>query len=230
MPTKIEWAQETWNPITGCTSISEGCQNCYAARMTKRNLWGYDFRPGTEHPNRWEAPSHWRKPRLIFVGSMGDIFHEAVTDAQLDRLFTTMTHPMGGASHHTYMLLTKRPERILQAPFERFAEWPNIWLGVTAENQRRADERIPILLEIPARIRFVSIEPMLGPVRIGVTGTALDWVVCGGETGPGARAMGLTWAFDLRDQCAEAGIPFFFKKVGLNKPTPKDLQIRQWPK
>lgn len=249
MATGIEWCDETWNPVTGCAPISEGCDHCWAQRMAKRlrGRYGYyreiPFAP-TLHADRLEKPTRWRRPRWIFVCSMGDLFHEDVPDEWIDQVFSVMTHPMGGANHHVYMLLTKRPARILKGHAERFAEWPHIWLGVSVENQARADERIPILLEIPAAVRFISVEPMLGPVILsqgyvdylagwhtepehapGCNGSCyscpvpvqvqddgLDWVVCGAETGPGARPMELAWARSLRDQCQAEGVPFFFKR------------------
>ena len=229
MTTKIEWADETINPITGCTQISEGCANCYAKRMATRlaGRYGYPksdpFRPGAFHPEEIKKPSKWKKPRRIFVCSMGYIFHERVAPGDLCDVFEMM-HIY---RRHTFMLLTKRPER---AP--KHVSWwtKNIWLGVSAENQARADERIPILLRIPAAVRFVSVEPMLGPVdianiqkafwlyddeygsRIRRREDGIHWVICGGETGPGKRKMETKWATDLRDQCVAAGVPFFFKK------------------
>jgi|SRR5690554_5133613 len=169
--TRIEWAQKVWNPVTGCTKISSGCQNCYAERMAKR-LRGRCGYPADEpfrvtlHPERLEKPLRWRKPRMIFVCSMGDLFHEGVPDDFINKVFTVMTSPISGANHHTYLMLTKRPDRILKGHAERFKDWPNIWLGVTVENQEMADKRIPILLQIPAAVRFVSVEPMLSPVRL----------------------------------------------------------------
>jgi protein gp37 len=263
---KIEWTEKTWSPITGCTKISPGCAHCYAERMAKRLAGRYGY-PADEpfrvtlHPERLQEPAHWRKPRIVFPCSMSDMFHPDVPDEFINKMLTMMTHPMMGASHHTYLILTKRPERILSGHAERFAEWKNIWLGVTAENQEMADKRIPILLQIPAAVRFVSVEPMLGPVWIdpwiGKNGglgrcdvcswpyaeghpassiharcnnpacptggewrtsvsyrPALDWVICGGESGPGARPMHPDWVRSLRDQCQSAGVPFFFKQWG----------------
>jgi len=186
MPTKIEWATDTWNPITGCSPISEACQNCYAKRMSKRlaGRCGYPkddpFRV-TLHPDKLEQPLRWKKPRMIFVCSMGDLFHDDVPEIEIIRVFAVMAD----AQQHTYLVLTKRPERmkeVLTSPSIANDVWlmtntgisedkpiwplPNVWLGVTAENQARADERIPILLQIPATVRFVSVEPMLGPVDL----------------------------------------------------------------
>jgi len=244
MPTRIEWAGETWNPITGCTKISAGCANCYAERMANRlanmpgsgydkeNPFGVKF-----HPGRLDQPLHWKKPRKIFVCSMGDIFHEDVTDSWLDDVFFTAANL---ARQHTYLVLTKRPQRMYEYFTKKIEDgftWregityvplPNVWLGVTAENQQAADERIPVLLQTPAAKRFVSVEPMLGPVSLGgldfvsniyrpwidYPDVMLDWVICGGETGPGARPMHPDWARSLRDQCVSADVPFFFKSLG----------------
>jgi protein gp37 len=231
--TKINWANKVWNPITGCTKISEGCENCYAARMAKRlaGRFGYPaddpFRPGVVHEDKLAEPLNWKKPSRVFVCSMGDIFHEHVSAITTVNIFQVMQ----AAKHHTFILLTKRPEiaeqRIAGMDFCNYIKWPlpNVWLGVTAENQQRADERIPILLQIPAAVRFVSVEPMLGPVDIydymyvvgtvdpPVLGRGLDWVICGGETGPGARLMLADWAKSLRAQCVAAGVPYFLKKT-----------------
>lgn len=239
--TKIEWAQASWNPITGCTPISEGCNHCYAQRMAirLRGRYGYPedgpFRV-TAHPDKLDEPTGWLQPKIIFVCSMGDLFHPDVKDEWISSIFETMFWN----THHRFLVLTKRPERMLEIvrrieagsacrylygdesgaelmcrPFD--TEFSNVWLGVTAENQRRADERIHVLLEIPAARRFVSIEPMLGPVDLsqwlGRSG-GLDWVICGGETGPGARPVHPDWVRSLRDQCQMAGVPFFFKSWG----------------
>lgn len=228
---KIEWTEATWNPVTGCTPISEGCEHCYAKRMATRlrGRCGYPedepFRV-TAHPDKLDEPHHWLKPRKIFVCSMGDLFHEDATWKR-DGVFSTVW----SCRWHRFMFLTKRAQRMSGALDHFYRVWkygpkpfPNLWLGVSAENQRRADERIPVLLEIPAVRRFVSIEPMLGPVDLrrafGTEGPRqtyieqLDWVICGGETGPGARPLHPDWVRSLRDQCQAAGVPFFFKSWG----------------
>lgn len=234
--TKIEWAEKTWNPISGCTKISESCQHCYAERMSKRlaGRCGYEkhnpFRV-TIHPDKISEPLRWRKPSRIFVCSMGDLFHEDVPFMEIAKIFGHM-HT---AYWHTYLLLTKRPKRMAEflkwfvGPEWRGAwpnEYPHLWLGVTAENQARADERIPTLLQIPAAVRFVSIEPCLSDINLGPylwdyydQGSRrplnkLHQVICGGETGPGARPMHPGWVRSLRDQCRAAGTPFFFKSWG----------------
>lgn len=238
MPSKIEWCQETWNPITGCTQISEGCSHCYAERMSKRLAGRYGYPKNDPfrviyHPDRIDQPLHWKKPRIVFVCSMGDIFHNDVDDWAIDRVMDRIW--AAECNHHTFLILTKRPARM----FKYFAsmmndqiEKPNLWLGVTAENQRRADERIPILLKIPAAVRFVSVEPMLGLVNITHNDTIkgyLDWVICGAETGPGARPMKLGWAGFLKDQCAKAEVPFFFKKDSQGKRTLGGRLYEQYP-
>lgn len=265
---RIEWTDATWNPITGCTPISEGCANCYAKRMAETRLagrMGYDkddpFKV-TFHPDKLDQPSRWAKPRKIFVCSMGDLFHEDVPVEWIARVWAMMwrsapwtwikddpVRTMQGG--HVFMVLTKRPRRMAEL-LNKESFWnlviesgalsmravepvPHIWLGVTAENQARADERIPILLDTPAAVRFVSVEPMLGPVDLrgllvaeGKAGSpyldaldarqlwlpSLDWVICGGETGQNARPMHPDWARALRDQCVAARVPFFFKQWG----------------
>lgn len=241
---KIEWTEATWNPITGCTPISEGCANCYAKREAETRLrgrCGYDkddpFKV-TFHESRLDQPLRWTKPRKIFVCSMGDLFHEDVPVKWINDVFRVIQR----ATAHRFMVLTKRPER-MRDYFRRVLEargWPegdvpfsNVWAGVTVENQKRAEERTPILLDTPAAVRFVSVEPMLGPISlidqrephfeflhdIGI-GSTLDWVICGGETGPGARPMHPDWVRSLRDQCQFAGTPFFFKSWGAWAPRP----------
>lgn len=237
--TKIEWAEVTWNPVTGCTPVSEGCQNCYAKRMATRlrGRCGYPendpFRV-TLHPERLKEPLRWKKPRRVFVCSMGDLFHPDVPVEFIDRVFAIMAL----ATQHTFIILTKRPLRMKEYIKYRAArnfyhlkhiEWPLpcVWLGVSCENQRAADERIPILLQTPAAVRFVSVEPMLGPVDLETQlGNAeesrhclngwhgIDWVICGGETGPRARPMHPAWVRSLQNQCQAAGVPFFFKSWG----------------
>ena len=244
--TNIEWTDVTWNPVTGCTKISAGCKHCYAERFAKRirGRCGYPaddpFRV-TLHPDRLNQPRHWRKPRKIFVCSMSDLFHEDVPDWFLDRVFAVMKR----CPHHVFMLLTKRPERMHRFvgsdPSLSADPVPNVMLGVSAENQQAVDQRIPILLDTPAAIRFVSCEPLLGPIDLllrvrsrgdfyrtldarcrqasldrisGVVSNDLDWVIVGGETGSGARPVDPEWVRSLRDQCQHAGVPFFFKRWG----------------
>jgi len=259
MGTGIEWAEESWNPVTGCTPVSEGCAHCYAERLASTRLRGRFGYPAEEpfrvtvHEDRFEQPLRWRKPRRVFVCSMGDLFHEDVPSLAIGRVLNVI----GSCPQHTFLLLTKRPHRmrvVLQKYCEMFNRnhpLGNVWVGVTAENQARAEERIPVLLKVPARVRFVSVEPMLGQVDLhsipyqGDTqyylnvlssryserrpvgdydGTwfgfglarlgKVDWVICGGETGPGARPMNVRWSVDLKDQCVAARVPFFFKRFG----------------
>ena len=235
--TKIDWTGYSWNPITGCTPISEGCQNCYTKRIAQRlrGRYGYPkddpFRV-TLHEDRLGQPLGRKKPAKVFVCSMGDLFHEDVPDDFINSIFEIMESPFYGGNHHTYLILTKRPARILDGHFKHFAQWPNIWLGVTAENQKRADERVPILLKIPARIRFVSIEPILKPVILWkyFAFNGIHWVIAGCESGPGRRPAQTDWFRSLRDQCQEAGVPFFLKQMEVNGKvvhTPK-LDGRAW--
>lgn len=234
--TKIEWTDRTWNPITGCSPVSEGCAHCYAARMAKRLAGrcgyphGWPFCPGTAHEDHLDDPLKWKKPTRVFVCSMGDLFHGAVKYGDIMAVWQVMAQ----CQRHTFMVLTKRPERMhmVISDFARFpglSILPNVWLGVTAENQARADERIPILLQTPAAKRFVSYEPALGAVEwdgwlrgwpryVGddkweQTCPPIDWLIAGAETGPKARPAELDWFRDARDQCADAGVPFFLKKV-----------------
>lgn len=290
MATKIPWAEETWNPIIGCSHISPGCDHCYAERMaarltmisSMRNRYGVVVEHG-----RWsgithfmaselERPLRWRKPRTIFVCSMGDLFHETVEREFIEAVFGAMSL----CGHHTFLVLTKRPARMQKffasttlgacqssfcllspdqegnyAIYDTSAingaggnAWPlpNVWLGVTAEDQQRADERIPYLLDTPAVRRFVSIEPMLGPVDLnrlfwesasGLGGgwesclsgkqfnpwlgemfdaPKLDWVIAGCESGPGRRPVKVEWFRSLRDQCEASGVPFFLKQMDVD--------------
>lgn len=223
MTTKIEWCDETWNPITGCTPISEGCANCYARRMANRlrGRHGYPeddpFRPGTVHDDKLDQPGKWRKARRVFVCSMGDLFHAQVSGKAINLVWSMVYN----WNQHKFLFLTKRPDN-LRRWTKRKSEgtfwpeddiWPDwTWLGVTAENQARAEERIPILLDTPAAVRFVSLEPLLGPVDLTPWIDKLDWVIVGAETGPGARLMARDWARSIHNQCVAAGVPFFFKK------------------
>lgn len=232
MVNRIGWCDETWNPMIGCTPVSEACEHCYARAMNARfGCPGGDktFRPHV-HPERLDKPLHWRKPRRIFVCSMSDLFHEAFTNHEVERVIVATQ----AAPQHTYLILTKRPERMRNwiAWFAhrhgtRFL-WPlpNVHLGVTVENQARADDRIPILIDTPAAVRFVCCEPLLGAVDI-VRGyqwakgcltdhykAPVDWVIVGGENGPGARPMHPEWALDLYCQCKAAGVAFWWKGSG----------------
>jgi len=231
--TTIEWADEVWNPVTGCSKVSEGCRHCYAERVAGR-FWGErKFTDVRVHPERLEDPLHWRKPRRVFVNSMSDLFHHDVPFHFVYRVWRTAAL----ANQHTFMILTKRPDRMLE--FSHWmaggddisvAEWPqNVWLGVSVETQKEADKRVPLLLETPAAVRFVSCEPLLGPVRLGEWLPSydptqhyarpehegkLDWVIAGGESGPGARPCHPDWARGLRDACLASNVPFFFKQWG----------------
>lgn len=282
----IEWTDATWNPITGCSVISPGCTNCYAMKLAGTRLQHHPSRAGLTNDTKagpvwtgevrlnpeWiDQPLRWRRPRMIFVCAHGDLFHEAVSDEWIDRVFSIMA----AAHWHTFQVLTKRAERMRAyiasfrpcrvatgfvtrngeeptsyggpAHFGIMSEkrWPlpNVWLGVSAEDQKRADERIPLLLATPAAVRWVSAEPLLGPISLrgerstegwnwltgdaydvdptppatrwsGNTGRRINWVVVGGESGPGARPMHPDWARSLRDQCAAAGVPYFHKQNG----------------
>lgn len=230
---KIEWTQKVWNPVTGCTKISDGCTNCYAEKMAKRlkGRFGYPeedpFTP-TFHPDRLTEPISWIKPKMVFVCSMGDLFHEEISFQLTNAVFSAMAD----ANQHIYQVLTKRPERMKEF-FDiksnmhgiKWQPSPNVWLGVSAENQEQADKRIPILLQVPAAVRFVSCEPLLGLVNLTPylsppTGEmsagqrGLNWIIAGGESGHKARPMHPDWATSLRDQCKEASVPFFFKQWG----------------
>jgi protein gp37 len=249
---KIEWTDATWNPVTGCSKVSEGCRNCYALTFAERfrGTPGHYFERGfdvTLRPDKLDQPLRWRRPRRIFVNSMSDLFHPEVSDDFIDQVFAVMAL----APQHTFQMLTKRPERMaeyfrhhyrhakveieaaaisIDAGVEEEEEvtfdWPlpNVWLGVSVENQKAADERIPLLLQTPAAVRFLSCEPLLGPVDLdrwvvsdamGVPiGHEIDWVIVGGESGPGARPVHPDWVRSLRDQCQAAGVPFFFKQQG----------------
>ncbi len=284
--TGIEWTDATWNPLRGCTRVSEGCRNCYAETVAARfsgpgqpyeGLARWVDRPGETREARWtgkvalvekvlDQPLRWKRPRRIFVNSMADLFHEAVPDEWIDRIFAVMAL----APQHTFQILTKRPERMREylsdsvikariagraarmaqaadrdddATYDRVMDGPcplpNVWLGVSIEDQKAADERIPLLLETPAAIRWISAEPLLGGVNLtrimrstadwvycdnALTGfrahkaggsegnPRLDWVVLGGESGDGARPMHPDWARKIRDDCAAAGVPFLFKQ------------------
>ncbi len=208
----IEWTEATWNPVTGCTKVSPGCAHCYAERMAKRlkAMGQQRYRNGfklTLHPDALEAPLRWKRPRMVFVNSMSDLFHKDVPAEFIAKCFAVMEK----ATHHTFQVLTKRPGRAVE--LARQLPWPdNVWMGTSVEN---ADYtwRIELLTQIPAAIRFLSLEPLLGPIpRLPLTG--IDWVIVGGESGPHARAMDAKWVFQIRDRCLKHGVPFFFKQWG----------------
>lgn len=224
----IEWTEATWNPVTGCTKVSPGCKFCYAERMAKRlkamgqPRYADGFRL-TLQPDVVEAPLRWRSPRTIFVNSMSDLFHKDVPLEYIQQVFATMEQ----ADWHTFQVLTKRADRLEELAGE--LPWPeNVWMGVSVEN---ADStwRIEHLQRVPAQVRFLSVEPLLGPIpELPLAG--IHWVIVGGESGPGARPMDRAWVTDLRDQCLSARVPFFFKQWGgVNKSrTGRELEGRVW--
>ena len=278
---KIEWTDATWTPIrarnletgkTGwhCQHVSPGCEHCYSETLNRRIGSGLAFKPGHIKDvdvfldaKMLAAPLRWRAPRRIFVCSMTDLFGEWVPDEWIDDIFAVMI----SQPQHQFQVLTKRPERMRRyvhrlyealalADEELKCPAPNIWLGVSVENQARADERIPLLLETPAAVRFISAEPLLGPLDllhrescgdcdpcyggrpdqcavgsyfVGLLG-GLSWVIVGGESGPGKRPVDLAWLRSIRDQCLAAGVPLFVKQIDKRIPIPDDLMIRQWPK
>jgi len=285
---KIEWTDATWNPVTGCTKVSTGCKHCYAERLFPR-VYGRDMVPIENpavalaneetdrpreftdvwlHPERLEQPLHWKKPRMIFVNSMSDLFHEDIPFEFIHRIFAVMAK----TEQHTFQILTKRPKIMLKYTTKLWGSpLKNVWFGISCENQETADERIPLLLQLPAAVRFLSCEPLLDeidlreplnhyPVQTScrqyvtrdmaidagdrefegslysddeweqTVPEGIDWVIVGGESGPGYRPMNLDWARSIRDQCTVAGVPFFFKQTAGKKAIPDDLMIREYPK
>ena len=208
----IEWTEATWNPSTGCDALSPGCENCYAERLTKRlramgqKKYANGFQL-TLHPDTLELPLRWKQPQMIFVNSMSDLFHHAVPLAYIQRVFGTMR----AASWHQFQVLTKRSGRLL-ALSEKI-DWPkNVWMGVSVESEGYV-ARIDHLKRTGAQIKFLSLEPLLGPLdRLDLSG--IDWVIVGGESGPGARPVLAEWVTSIRSQCAQAGVAFFFKQWG----------------
>ena len=258
----IEWTSKTWNPVRGCSIVSKGCRSCYAMKQAHRfsgpggkyegltimtnggPVWSGDIRLV---PEKLIEPLHWKKPRMVFVNSMSDLFHEGVPDEFIDKVFAVMAL----CPQHTFQVLTKRPKRMrdylsvgatcIRISIRHQAEGlfgkdpgalpkaiPNIWLGVSAEDQQRANKRIPLLLQTPAAVRFVSYEPALGPVTFtGISSVPacfnallvgryprIDWVIVGGESGPKARPFDITWARSTVGQCRDAGVPVFIKQLG----------------
>jgi protein gp37 len=272
--TKIQWTDETWNPVRGCTEISPGCAHCYAKTFAERwrGVEGHPYEQGFDVrlvPEKLDEPLRWKRPRMVFVNSMSDLFHEDVPDEFLDLVFVTMAM----SPTHTFQVLTKRHERmrdymqsrdlgrIFETEHKEYGDtrvgadttalqvavgvhnimaahgkrtdptWPlpNVWLGVSVEDQKRADERIPLLLQTPAAVRFLSCEPLLGPINLHFGRSEglptenepcrerhwlLDWVIVGGESGPGARPCNIDWIRDIVRQCKAASVPCFVKQVG----------------
>lgn len=316
MPTSISWTNSTWNPVTGCEKVSQGCKNCYAEGIASR-FFAKQYPPNPDgsprmftdvrcHYERLDQPLRWRQPRMVFVNSMSDLFHEDVPDSFLLAVFTVManTHiATGNHESHIFQILTKRPKRMESfvsrlrwsrglavvdigergyvlnyMPHLEDSDWKslgggskapewlenfspsNVWLGVSVENQKAADERIPHLLNTPAAVRFLSVEPMLEAVdldsesaehvhalgcgesdhRVLSMCRGVDWVICGGESGPGARPFQVEWAYSLLGQCKAAGVPFFMKQLGSwsrgknrkgENPAewPEALRVREFP-
>ena len=268
----IEWTDATWNPTTGCTKVSPACAHCYIERTPPFRVRGRKFVNGhiplELHEDRLDAPLKRRKPTMYFVNSLSDLFHDDVPDAFIDRVFAVMAL----AEKHTFQVLTKRADRMLdyirsrpacdpghvaiwteQGPVERDGVsegmkyrvmWPlpNVWLGVSVENQRFADERIPLLLQTPAHVRFLSCEPLLGPLNLSQALPSrrhvlpmwaqdqVDWVIVGAESGPNVRPTDPAWVRSVRDQCVAASVPFFFKQWGgrTSKSGGRDLDGRTW--
>jgi protein gp37 len=208
----IEWNEMTWNPVTGCTKISQGCKHCYALRMANRlKAMGTDrYRNGfavTLHEDLVNLPRKWRAPRVVFVNSMSDLFHELVPLEFIQAVFRTMA----ACPQHTFQILTKRSERLAKLATE--LDWPvNVWMGVSVEDERVIG-RIPDLQSVPAAVRFLSLEPLIGPLK-SLPLDGIGWVIVGGESGPGARPMKCAWVKSIRKQCFAAGVPFFFKQWG----------------
>ena len=231
-PSEIEWTDATWNPVTGCTKIGPGCDNCYAHRFAERwrGIAGHPYEQGFDlrlWPSRLNQPSQWKKPRMIFVNSMSDLFHKRVDRRFIDRVFDAME----STNWHIYQVLTKRSSLMRSYVRERYGAQaaPNhIWLGTSVEDAAHK-RRIDHLRQINSEARFVSFEPLLGPIGpVNLTGIA--WAIVGGESGPKARQMAPSWAAELRDECIEAGVAFFFKQWGGTRPKSggRLLDGREW--
>jgi len=244
----IEWTETTWNPLVGCTKVSPGCKFCYAERMSARlramatqlehegrnsGRKGF-YKKVVNTSGRWnrkvvlveealEDPLQWRRPRTVFVNSMSDLFHESVSEHYIGRVFAVMEE----ASRHTFQVLTKRPERVALMADE--LPWPsNVWMGTSVED-RTVAERIEILKEVPAKVRFLSIEPLLGPLST-LDLSEIHWIIVGGESGPKARPMESEWVREIRDRALDAQVPFFFKQWGgkNKKANGRTLDGRTW--
>ncbi len=224
----IEWTEVTWNPVTGCAKISHGCKHCYAERMARRlQVMGMKkYRNGFEvavHDSTLSEPLRWKKPRLVFVNSMSDLFHDRVPDEFIQSVFDVMNR----APQHTFQALTKRPERVRELN-EQLHWTSNIWLGVSIESERWL-HRLDTLRETDAQTKFLSLEPLLGPLpNLDLAG--VHWVIVGGESGPGARPMNPDWVRNIRDKCLASEAPFFFKQWGgvFKKRNGRVLDNRTW--
>jgi protein gp37 len=228
----IEWTDATWNPVTGCTKVTRGCDNCYAERFSERwrGIPGHHFESGfdlTLRPERLDQPLKWKRQRMIFVNSMSDLFHKEVPRAFVDRVFDTME----AAEWHVFQVLTKRSSVMRSYLKSRYGAGrgpAHIWCGVSVEDAEGA-ARIAHLQGAPAGVRFLSVEPLIGAVgKIDLTG--IDWVIAGGESGPGARPIHLEWVREVRDQCLEQNVAFFFKQWGGIRPKSggRELDGREW--
>ena len=225
---KIEWTESTWNPLTGCTKISPGCKNCYAERMAHRlkAMGQRNYKNGFDlsiHEHFLDLPLHWKSPKMIFVNSMSDLLHEDVPPEFIKKVFSIMNK----ASWHTFQVLTKRSHHLLE--LDNNLNWTdNIWMGVSVENEDYS-YRIDHIRNTNAYIKFLSLEPLLGPIpNLDLDG--IDWVILGGESGPKSRPILEEWVLDIRDQCVKSKVPFFFKQWGgvNKKKSGRDLQGRYW--
>ena len=209
--TKIEWTQNTWNPVSGCTQISPGCDNCYAKGIAER-MGSKAFPNGfdvTLRPHKLSDPLKWKQPSLVFVNSISDLFHRDIPEDFLTQIWTTMLT----ADHHTYQVLTKRPHRMVHKLRSlRLKTAPHIWLGVSVENQAMAKSRIPTLLETQAAVKWLSCEPLLGSLDLTPWIDHLQWVISGGESGSGRRLAEYNWFREIRDQCVDGGVAYFHKQ------------------
>ncbi len=228
LSSSIEWTESTWNPLTGCTKVGPGCENCYAERMALRlkAMGNHNYANGfsiTMHENVLELPLQWKKPQTIFVNSMSDLFHEDVPEEFIFLVFDVMRR----ADWHRYQVLTKRPRRLADLS-PRLPWMPNIWMGVSVEDQDHTF-RIDHLRRTGANVKFLSLEPLLGPIS-SLNLEAIDWVIVGGESGPRSRPMKESWVIDIRNQGQETNVPFFFKQWGgtNKKRAGRELEGRTW--
>lgn len=224
----IEWTEATWNPVTGCDQVSPGCAHCYAKTFAERwrNIPGHPYEQGFDlrlWPGRLDQPLRWRRSRTIFVNSMSDLFHERIPPEFIRDVFETME----AASWHVFQVLTKRPERALQLA-DKLPWPPNVWMGVSIEN-RRFVHRADLVRDVPATVRFISAEPLLGPLE-GLDLSNIHWLITGGESGPRHRRVRIDWVRELRDRCRDEEVAFFFKQRGGRTPKAggRELDGRTW--